>query len=167
MEIPPEFILTGKTLLIEKYSELFIGGLHFSQPEHPIRVQHGLCLVEAYEPSEEPSHEDNSQAVVQIKIELCSEFLQNQQNIIIRENSTIPIGSLSGNWMDLYRDQRSAPVNDVIIEINSADLIRGRTILIQKNNILMINREEFDDEQKRRLSKNTFTKQDRLNLESQ
>ena len=104
--------------------------------------------------------------MIQIKIDLCPEFLRNEQKIIIRENSTIPLGSLSGNWIDLYRDQHSAPVIDVLIEINSADLIRGRTIFVEKNYISMINGEGFDDEQKRRLNENPFTKRDRLNSDS-
>ncbi|CAF0922013.1 unnamed protein product [Rotaria sordida] len=166
MEIPSEFILTGKTLLIEKHTELFVDGLHISQPPHPIRIQHGLCIVEVHDSSKQLSNENDSESVIQIKIDLCPEFLRNEQKIILRENSTIPLGSLSGNWIDLYRDQHSAPVIDVFIEINSADLIRGRTILIQKNNISMINREECNDEQKHLLNENPFTKRDRLNLDN-
>ncbi|CAF1380279.1 unnamed protein product [Rotaria sordida] len=163
MEIPPEFIVTGKILSIEKHTELFIGGRHLSRPPHPIRVQHGLCLVEVHDSSKQSSNENDSQSVIQIKIDLCPEFLRNEQKIIIRENSTIPLGSLSGNWIDLYRDQSSAPVNDVLIEINSADLIRDRTILVQKNYTSMINGEELNNEQKRRLNENPYTKLDRLN----
>lgn len=46
MDIPPEYIECGKTLLIEKYFELFIDGYHLSKPAHFIKHIHELCLVD-------------------------------------------------------------------------------------------------------------------------
>jgi hypothetical protein len=46
VDIPSELLQSGKTLMVEKYSELFIGGRHLSQPAHPIRQAHGLCLID-------------------------------------------------------------------------------------------------------------------------
>ena len=68
MEIPPEFILTSKTLLIQKHTELFVDGLHISQPPHPIRIQHGLCLVEVHDSSTKSSYDNDSQAGKKIDV---------------------------------------------------------------------------------------------------
>ena len=46
IDIPPEYVEHGKTLLIEKLYELFVDGYHLSKPAHFIRQNHGLCLVD-------------------------------------------------------------------------------------------------------------------------
>ncbi len=46
IDIPPEYVEIGKTLLIEKYFELFVDGYHLSKPAHFIKHIHQLCLVD-------------------------------------------------------------------------------------------------------------------------
>jgi len=38
--------MNGNSLLIEKYSELFVDGYHLSKPSHCIKHIHQLCLVD-------------------------------------------------------------------------------------------------------------------------
>jgi hypothetical protein len=46
IDIPEEYLENGKTLLIEKYFELFVDGYHLSKPSHFIRRVHDLCLID-------------------------------------------------------------------------------------------------------------------------
>ncbi len=46
INIPPEYLENGKTLLIEKYFELFVDGYHLSKPSHCILHNHQLCLID-------------------------------------------------------------------------------------------------------------------------
>ena len=115
--------------------------------------------------------------VVQIKIEVPPETLQNGKTITIQKSSTTgstTIGSNqkqqpSGNFVDLYADHqltKSTGRNNVHIEIPEQLIEKGETILIQKDNVSVTKTSDYCKQQAQHVVSNQFDKWDHLQSKS-
>jgi hypothetical protein len=115
--------------------------------------------------------------VVQIKIEVPPETLQNGKTITIQKSSktgSTTIGSNqkqqpSGNFVDLYANQHlsgSTGKNNVHIEIPEQLIEKGETILIQKDNVSVTKTHDYCKEQAQHVVSNEFFKRDHLQSKS-
>jgi len=115
--------------------------------------------------------------VVQIKIEVPPETLQNGKTITIQKSSTT--GSMttgsnqkqqpSGNFVDLYANQQlsgSTGRNNVHIEIPEQLIEKGETILIQKDNVSVTKTSDYCKQQAKHVVSNQFNKWDHLQSKS-
>ncbi|UJR38690.1 hypothetical protein I4U23_031356 [Adineta vaga] len=180
INIPRELLQSGKTLTIEKHSEEVVSGHKVSQPTHPIPQTHGLCLVDKQKQEVKSSTDvhqlqeniGNSE-VVQIKIEVPPEALQNGKTITIQKSSktgSTTTGSNqkqqpSGNFVDLYTDKHtseSTGKNNVHIEIPEQFIEKGETILIQRENVSVTKTSDYCKQQAQHVVNNQFNKWDHL-----
>jgi hypothetical protein len=115
--------------------------------------------------------------VVQIKIEVPPETLQNGKTITIQKSSTTgstTTGSNqkeqpSGNFADLYTNHQlsqSTGKNNVHIEIPEQLIEKGETILIQKENVSVTKTSDYCKQQAQHVVSNQFDKWDHLQSKS-
>ncbi|CAF1163447.1 unnamed protein product [Rotaria sp. Silwood1] len=175
IEIPSDLIKNGKTLTIEKYSQLFINGYHLSQPSNFVRHNHGLCLIDTQQQdikSGTYTHQFESNNdefyLVQLIIEFPGEILNTGKSITIEKNDSNE-DELSGNLEDLYNVEnlkKSERKKDIIIKIPKKYIQRGKTIIIQKDNIFVTNSDEYHKKKSHRLTNYKFAKQNYLQLKN-
>ncbi|UJR29826.1 hypothetical protein I4U23_017369 [Adineta vaga] len=167
INIPPEFIENGKTLLIEKHDEVFVDGYHLSKPSHFIRQSHGFCLIDTQQ--QDPRSVNHSHQLestiddiqfVQIIIEFPGQSLNDGKSITIEKVDSINEEKVSENYEDLYNDHSDK--KEIHIGIRNDYLQRGNTIIIEKGNISLKQTKDYQKEQLHHLSNNQFAKRDHL-----
>ncbi|CAF4004903.1 unnamed protein product, partial [Rotaria sp. Silwood1] len=172
IEIPPDLIENGKTLLIEAHYELFINGSHLSRPSHFITKSHGLCLVDTQQKdfrSDAYYYQLNSQnddyQLFELIIEFPAESLNSGKSVMIERINSNEEKKISGNFEDLYNIEHlneSAETKFVHIKVPQEVIEGGKTIVINKNNVYIKNSIDYYKEAAHHLGNNAFSKRDHL-----
>jgi hypothetical protein len=102
--------------------------------------------------------------VVQIIIEFPCECLKNGKSIKIEKFDGIGKEKVFGNFEDLYN--QSNEKKSIEIKLANQSIEGGKTILIKKENTLIIKSDDYENEQKHHLTNNSFAKQDHLQSNS-
>ncbi|CAF1114472.1 unnamed protein product [Adineta steineri] len=176
IDIPPELIQYGKTLLIEKHSELFLDGYHLSKPSVFVRQVHGLCLVDSQQQdhrSVTPTHLLEStiddEQLVQIIIEFPPECLNIGKSVIIEKSNSNEGKQPLGNFKDLYNEHqsnKSSEAKDIHIQIPKECIERGNMIVIHKEKVFSIKANDYLKQQSGHFINNQFAKRDHLQSKS-
>ncbi len=102
--------------------------------------------------------------LVQFIIEFPCEILNNGKSVTIEQINSSEKQQPSGNIEDLYN--KSNERKDIHIQIPKESIEKGKTILIQKDNILIKKSDDHQKEQKYHLTNNQFFKRDHLQSKS-
>ncbi|CAF1482937.1 unnamed protein product [Rotaria sordida] len=175
IDIPADLIRNGKTLTIEKYSELFINGYHLSKPAKFVRQNNGICLVDSQQQDVKSgvyNHQFESYNdecyLIQLIIEFPGEILNAGKSVTIEKIDSND-DQLSGNIDDLYKTEninKSVGPKDIYIKVPKKFIERGKTVVVHKDDISITNSTDYHKNLSRRLISNKFAKRNSLQLKN-
>ncbi|CAF3351274.1 unnamed protein product [Rotaria sp. Silwood2] len=176
IEIPRDLIKNGNILSIEQHTEIFVNGRHISQPLHFIKQNHGLCLIDNQQQDSllDPSnhHLDSTNDLDQlfeIIIEFPAEILNAGKSVIIERIDSNENEKSLEYFEDLYKIEnlnKCTESMNIHLKLRKEYIQRGKTIIIHKEKIFIINNTDYFKGAAHHITDNTFTKRDYLQLKN-
>ncbi len=90
--------------------------------------------------------------------------MNDETSVTVEKSDSNGKQEISGNFQDLLHLEHSN--KDIHIQIPKQSIERGKTILIQKDNILITNTDDYIHKQAHHLNNNQFAKRDHLQSKS-